>query len=298
MDRPHRLGVSIYDRETTYPDAVGFNSRGKGGSIAYGYRVGRFESVSLLYAAERRRDHVETNVEPDENGNIPLPTIRDEKFTTSAFAPSYRYDSRDNPYDTMRGTKGSVSVTYEGGPIGGTVNLLKPIVNFTRFQPLSRRSSLSFNTEAGQIFPLADDCSNSYAEAAEDKLSLCVPRSERFFVGGEYSVRGFRSYSIGPKESINNEEIVVGGYKYAVVNAEYIYRVNDPLRVVFFADAGNALGYKDNWDFGGFRYSLGAEMRVFLPVFQFPLRFIYAFNPDKKPGDRFEAFAFSVGNTF
>jgi outer membrane protein insertion porin family len=298
MDRPHSLGISIYDRETTYPDAVGFNSRGKGGSVAYGYRVGRFESVSMLYAMERRRDHVESNVEPDDNGNIPLPTITDEKFTTSAFVPSYRYDSRDNPYDTMRGTKFSASASYEGGPLGGTVNLLKPVVNFTRFQPLSRRSSLSFNTEAGQIFPLDDDCSNSYEDAVANKLKLCVPRSERFFVGGEYSVRGFRSYSIGPNEKINNQDIVVGGYKYAVVNAEYIYRVNDPLRVVLFADAGNAMGYKENWDFGGFRYSVGAEMRVFLPVFQFPLRFIYSFNPDKKPGDRFEAFAFSVGNTF
>lgn len=298
LDRPHSLGVSIFNRQTTYPDSVGFNSRGKGGSIAYGYRVGRFESMSMIYSAEKRRDHVESNSEPDDNGNIPLPTIRDENFTTSAFAPSYRYDSRDNPYDAMRGAKASFSVAYEGGPLGGSVDLVKPIGNFTIFHPITRRSSLSFNTEAGQIFPTSKDCANTYTEASAKTLNLCVPRSERFFVGGEYSVRGFDSYSIGPQEVLNNQNIFVGGYKYAVFNSEYIIRINDPLRLVFFADAGSAFAYKEQWDASALRYSTGVEMRVFLPVFQFPLRFIYAFNPDPHPGDKFQAFQFSVGNTF
>jgi outer membrane protein assembly factor BamA len=46
------------------------------------------------------------------------------------------------------------------------------------------------------------------------------------------------------------------------------------------------------------RYSTGAELRIFLPVFQFPLRFIYAINPHKMPGDHFEGFQFTIGNTY
>ena len=111
-------------------------------------------------------------------------------------------------------------------------------------------------------------------------------------------MRGFDSYSIGPQEVLNNQNIFVGGYKYAVFNSEYIIRINDPLRLVFFADAGSAFAYKEQWDASALRYSTGVEMRVFLPVFQFPLRFIYAFNPDSRPGDKFQAFQFSVGNTF
>lgn len=298
MDRPHSLGISIYNRETLYPDSVGFNSRGKGGSLAYGYRVGRFESVSMVYAMERREEHVESVNEPDANGNIPLPTISDQEFTTSGFAPAYRYDSRDNPYDTFRGTKGSLSLEYAGGPLGGSIDMVKPVLNFTRWHQLGRRSAISINTEAGQIFPLGDDCANTYADATKNKETLCIPRSERFFLGGEYSVRGFQSYSIGPVERVNNRDLQVGGYKYATLNLEYVYKVNDPLRLVLFADAGNALGHDQNWDFTGSRYVFGAEARVFLPVFQFPLRFIYAFNPDERPGDDFEAFSFSVGNTF
>jgi outer membrane protein assembly factor BamA len=39
-------------------------------------------------------------------------------------------------------------------------------------------------------------------------------------------------------------------------------------------------------------------MRIFLPVFQFPLRFIYAINPAPEDGDDFEGFQFTIGNTF
>ncbi|MDX1583539.1 MAG: BamA/TamA family outer membrane protein, partial [Thermoanaerobaculia bacterium] len=111
---------------------------------------------------------------------------------------------------------------------------------------------------------------------------------------------GFKSYSISPREDVlgSGELTPVGGHKYTAMNLEFIYRVNDPLRFVLFADAGQAYGYQEDWDFGELRYSAGAELRIFLPVFQFPLRFIYASNLDPQPNDRFESFQFSVGNTF
>ena len=300
LDRPHSFGVSVFDRETELPASVGFLSRGKGGSIAYGFRIDRFEGISFLYGLENREEHSEFVPEPDLEGNVPLPEISDEKFTTSAFVPSYRYDSRDNPFDTMRGMKTSLSVSYAGGPLGGDISLLKPVLNFAIFRPMTRRSSVNFNLETGQIFPQGDasDCANTIAGLTQEITRLCIPRSERFFVGGEYSVRGFRSHTIGPKETVQGRAINVGGHKYSVFNVEYVYKVNDPLRFVLFADAGNAFGYEDDWDLSTLRYAMGAELRIFLPVFQFPLRFIYAFNPDKREGDDFQAFQFSIGNTF
>lgn len=301
LDRPHSMGVSIFDRTTQYPDAVGgFESQGRGGSLAYGFRLDRFESISFLYGLQNVEEHSEFQALPDENGNVPLPEIQDEKFTTSALVPTYRYDSRDNPFDTTRGTKANLALSYSGGILGGTINLIKPVINYTIFHRLNRRSSVNFNVEAGQLFPFDDDdCSHTFVEAqALNSNDLCVPRSERFFVGGEYSIRGFKSYSLGPRETLNGVDRVVGGHKYNVFNAEYVWRVNDPLRLVLYADAGNAYGYKEEWDVTDLRYSLGAELRIFLPVFQFPLRFIYAFNPDKREGDRFETFQFSIGNTF
>lgn len=298
MDRPHSLGISLYNRATTYPDAVGFESTGKGGTASYGYRIGRFESISFSYGYEDRREKQSYVDAPDDNGNVPLPTVYNEQYITSAIVPAYRYDSRDNPFDTFRGTRFSAALSYVGGGLGGTISMIKPIVNFSHFHPLSRRGSLTFNTELGYIHPTDDDCANFFNELDEFDNQLCVPRSERFYVGGEQSVRGFDAYSIGPREAINGIVSVVGGYSYGVFNLEYVYKVNDPLRFVLFADAGQAYGYEEDFDLGKLRYSAGAELRIFLPVFQFPLRFIYAYNVDPKPLDEFESFQFSIGNTF
>jgi len=301
FDTPNSLGVSVYNRETVLPRAFGYEQRGKGGSIAYGYRLRRFDSIGLIYGFERAHSIYETVETPDENGNIPVPQITDLHFTTSTLVPSYRYDSRDNPFDTMRGARMNVSLAYSGGPIGGTINMFKPTIAATKFHRLGRRSAISFNVEGGYILPFGDDddCAYSYDDLSRNITELCIPPAERFLVGGESSVRGFQYGTLGPFENYPNYgPRPAGGYKYHTYNLEYIYRVNDPLRLVLFADAGRSYGYKEDFDFSKLRYSFGAEMRVFLPVFQFPLRFIYAINPSEELGDDFEEFQFTIGNTF
>ena len=299
LDTPNSLGVSVYNRETQLPASFGYQQRGKGGTIAYGYRLGRFDSISMIYGYERARSRYSTAETPDPNGNIPLPIVQDFDFVTSSIVPSYRYDSRDNPFDTTRGARVNLSVAYAGGPLGGTIEMVKPTLGFTKFHRFSKKSAFSFNVEGGYIYPLRDDCAHRYDDVSKTVPDLCVPTGDRFLVGGEYSVRGFQYGTLGPYENFPGRGLrPAGGYSYQAYNAEYIYRVNDPLRFVLFADAGKAYGYKEQFDFGELRYSVGAELRIFLPVFQFPLRFIYAVNPDERPTDEFEGFQFTIGNTF
>lgn len=299
LDTPNSLGISVYNRETILPASFGYEQRGKGGTIAYGYRLRRFDSFSLLYGYERSRSVYQTQEIPDPQGNLPMPLISDLKFITSTIVPSYRYDSRDNPFDTTRGSRLSLSLAYAGGPLGGSVEMFKPTIGATRFFRLSRRSSFSANVEAGYIFSFRDDCAHRYDELSSEVPDLCVPTSDRFLVGGEFSVRGFQYGTIGPYEDFPGRGLrPAGGYSYHTYNFEYLYRVNDPIRLVLFADAGRAYGYQETIDFSQLRYSFGAELRLFLPVFQFPLRFIYAINPQEKELDEFEGFQFTIGNTF
>lgn len=298
LDTPNSLGMSIYNRDTQYPERYGFDATSRGATLAYGYRLGRFDSFSVLYGLERSRTHYEFAAPPDPQGNVPISSIADYTFTMSSVVPTYRFDSRDNPFDTTRGSRIALGLGYAGGPLGGTISLIKPSVTYTRFKKLSRRSSVSINVEGGYIFPTGDNCSHSYAERDETGQTLCVPEVERFTVGGEYSVRGFERGTLGPFETFNGRSTPVGGYKHTTFNAEYIFRLNDPLRLVLFADAGRGFGYKENIDLGRLRYTVGAEMRIFLPVFQFPLRFIYAINPAEEPGDFFKGFNFTIGNTY
>ncbi len=299
LDTPNSLGISLYNRETILPASFGYEQRGKGGTIAYGYRLHRFDSFSLMYGYERSRSVYQTQEILDPQGNLPQPLISDLNFITSTIVPSYRYDSRDNAFDTMRGTRFSASLAYAGGPLGGSVDMFKPTIGATKFFRLSRKSSFSANVEAGYIFSFRDDCAHRYDELSNDVPDLCVPTSDRFLVGGEFSVRGFQYGTLGPYEEFPGRGLrPAGGYSYHTYNFEYLYKVNDPIRLVLFADAGRAYGYEETVDFSKLRFSVGAEMRLFLPVFQFPLRFIYAMNPQEELGDEFEGFQFTIGNTF
>ena len=300
LDTPNSLGISLYNRETILPASFGFEQRGKGGTVAYGYRLRRFDSISFLYGYERSRSVYQTQEFPDPQGNLPQPLISDLNFITSTIVPSYRYDSRDNPFDTSRGSRMNLSLAYAGGPLGGSVDMFKPTIGATKFFRLSRKSSISANVEAGYIFSFGEDCAHRYDELSNEVPDLCVPTSDRFLVGGEFSVRGFQYGTLGPYEEFPGRggPRPAGGYSYHTYNFEYIYRVNDPIRLVLFADAGRAYGYQESIDFAKLRYSFGAEMRLFLPVFQFPLRFIYAINPSEELGDEFEGFQFTIGNTF
>ncbi len=298
LDTPNSLGVSLFNRNTHFPLSLGFTELSKGGSIAYGYRLHRFDSFSLVYGLEHVRSHYEFNVAPDINGNVPIAEISDFTYAQSSIGPSYNFDSRDNPFDTTRGGRFSLGLSYSGGPIGGSVHSARPTLVVTKFFKLSRRSSVSFNSDLGYMIPLNKGCSNTLDEQQATSKALCIPKGQRFFVGGEYSVRGFEYGTLGPKETFNGQTVIAGGYKQAVFNAEYIFRVNDPLRLVLFGDSGWAYGYHDRIDVGKLRYSTGAELRIFLPVFQFPIRFIYSINPRPQKGDRFQSFQFTIGNTY
>lgn len=300
MDTPNSLGISLFNRNTNYPLSIGYQEQSRGGSIAYGYRLHRFDSLSLVYGLEHVKTHEESNLAPDVNGNVPISDISDLVYTSSSIGPSYAYDSRDNPFDTTRGARFSMGMSFSGGPLGGTIHAIRPTVAVTKYFKLSRRSSFSVNVDLGYLRPLdyGKGCALTYDDYVDQNSKLCVPKGQRFFVGGEYSVRGFEYGTLGPKETFEGVSQIAGGYKQVFFNAEYVIKVNDPLRVVFFGDGGWAYGYKDKVDPKMLRYSTGAELRIFLPVFQFPIRFIYAINPAPKPGDQFKTFNFTIGNTY
>ena len=69
LDTPNSLGVSLFNRTTDYPLSFGYQELSKGGSVAYGYRLHRFDSFSMTYGLEHVKSHYELNVAPDVNGD-------------------------------------------------------------------------------------------------------------------------------------------------------------------------------------------------------------------------------------
>ncbi|MDA0820977.1 MAG: autotransporter assembly complex protein TamA [Proteobacteria bacterium] len=66
-----------------------------------------------------------------------------------------------------------------------------------------------------------------------------LPPSERFFAGGDNSIRGFDIDTVGPVDAANK---VVGGTELGVVSVELEHYFTDTWGVAMFADTGNAFG--------------------------------------------------------
>ena len=105
-----------------------------------------------------------------------------------------------------------------------------------------------------------------------------LPYYQRFFLGGETQIRGFNIRSVGP---LGENNVALGGNKYALFNAEYYIDIGGPLRFLFFFDAGQAFLEGENIDVKKFRTSTGAELRFIMPVLNVPFRLIYAWNPNR-----------------
>ncbi|HEX9150355.1 MAG TPA: outer membrane protein assembly factor BamA [Thermoanaerobaculia bacterium] len=300
MDRNQTVGVSLFRRNVEY---LNIDEKRQGGTAFYGKGIGLFDSWSLLYSYE----DVKANF-PVRGAQVPPgQPAPPEKFTevtglTSSLTPGYRYDSRNDPFDPNRGYRLYASVQAAGSVLGGNQEFVKPLIGGSAFVPLRfpRHAYLGLNLEAGYIAPFGGDG---------------IPIFERFQLGGESSLRGFRTGSVLPlkgNDQIFTDEAgrILGGDKYFIFNAEYVFASLGPAKLLGFADVGNTFHESQAFSLSNVRTSVGAELRIFLPIFQAPLRFIYSFNLDPKtPIDQFgfpinrlkerrSGFDFSIGRTF
>jgi outer membrane protein insertion porin family len=191
-------------------------------------------------------------------------------------------------------------VTIAGGPLGGDFSFIKPAANVTYYVPAGRQSNFAVNLELGYLRPYG---------------GRDLPIFERFRIGGDRSVRGFEFGAIFPLDSghhafFNQQGALLGGDRFLVFNLEYVYQVAGPLKIAAFFDAGNAWLEGQSTNILKMRSSTGLEARIFLPIFQAPLRFIYGINlhpitildqqgfPLSNGEEKRTNFQFSIGTTF
>jgi outer membrane protein assembly factor BamA len=116
-------------------------------------------------------------------------------------------------------------------------------------------------------------------------------------------VRGFKYRSIWVRDSEGNtvtdqSGFPLGGNRSVQLNIEAIFVLKGPFRFLIYTDGGKVYGDTQDFDFDNFRISSGAELQVTVPMLGAPLRFIYAYNINPLPDDRFETFQFSIGPGF
>ena len=157
------------------------------------------------------------------------------------------------------------------------------------FLPTFKKQNFAFQLKAGYITPF-------------DGREL--PLWERFFLGGEDSLRGFGIRSVYPLTKDDRYFVDVqsgtieGGNRYYLSNIEYVFHITEQMDVAFFGDIGNTYHERQKWDLSNYRADAGVEVRFFIPMFNVPLRLIWATNLKEKPGDDFSHFQFTIGLTF
>ncbi|MBP1619490.1 MAG: bamA 2 [Acidobacteria bacterium] len=302
LDRRMVVGGSLYD---TTQDLETYEREARGLSAVWGASVGIFGQFSVSYGLEDVFSRYVTarRLEPGQGPPIPQqrplpPPYKDmptpELFydeysgVTSSLTPAYYMDSRDDPFEPTRGTMYFGRLRWAGGLLGGDFHYLRPEVGLVHFRPLTRRYIVALNAEAGYIWPF---------EESE------IPFYDRYRLGGERSLRGFGVYEVVPRTELGRYFLtesgaISGGDRYVQLNLEFQVKVGGPLRFILFTDVGNTYHETQGWDFSLMRYSAGAELRIFLPIFQAPLRFIYGVNLDPFPDEEPSDFQFSIGTTF
>lgn len=120
-----------------------------------------------------------------------------------------------------------------------------------------------------------------------------VPLQQRWFNGGEASVRSFREAQLGPTDGAG---IAIGGEYRNLFGVELRAPLWRTFELGVFADAGNVGVAVQDFSLDDLRYALGVGLRLLLPIG--PVRLDAAWNPDQRPGDEEWVLHFSVGYPF
>jgi outer membrane protein insertion porin family len=128
-----------------------------------------------------------------------------------------------------------------------------------------------------------------------------LPASERFFTGGDTSVRGFARDSLGDAGTLDPNGFPTGGHALTVVNAELRARLWRELGGVVFLDAGNVFRRVADVDLGALRTSAGFGFRYKSPLG--PVRVDFGFRLGSRRGgpttdEPGYAIHFSIGQAF
>ncbi|MBE3109265.1 MAG: outer membrane protein assembly factor BamA [Acidobacteria bacterium] len=278
FDKPITAGFNIYDRKTDYSSFGLYKQKTKGIDLSVGTRLFGMWRANMTYTIQK------LNVSYPEGAAISS-IYGSGAFYESSITPMLFRSTIDSPLTPTHGTQYSLSMKYAGTFLGGAIDLIKPQIEFTYYHPILGRGP--------KAHVIGFHAQYQFIRAINGSQ---IPYWEKFFLGGERSVRGYEVYTIGPR---NESGYNLGGEKSAVFNAEYIIPVGGPLYVIAFYDVGNSIPYSDKLRFKDMYSSLGIEARLFIPALRVPFRLIFAYNNKKiYSTDPDFAFRFAVGTTF
>ena len=215
--------------------------------------------------------------------------------TLHRFSIGSSFNSVLNPFSPIEGIRLNGNLTQGGGPLGGDWDYLKGTASFSKYFPLfedglGRRWVFSAKASVGRAWPQGD--------------SDTIPYTQRFFLGGQSTLRGF--YVRGAGTSVNS--FPLGGeamwrsttelsLPFASTLKRGVSGEYEWARLAFFLDAGQ-LGESFS-DLDPMRAAVGVSFRIRIPFMpQMPLVLDFGKPILSEEGDRERLFTFTFGSMF
>ncbi|MGI9068927.1 MAG: outer membrane protein assembly factor BamA [Pyrinomonadaceae bacterium] len=167
------------------------------------YRKRRFTQFSRVGLSYQFSTSTVTDPKVNEDPNNPtrfIPVVYSQpNIITSRVTGSFAYDTRNASIDPTQGRELSVQLALAG--LAGDVRTYQPTLTYSQFLPVRRKKSerpevFGFRIIVGTVGSLA----TSAKVRGANSLAFVdgVPIFERFFLGDEFSIRGYNVRSISP----------------------------------------------------------------------------------------------------
>ena len=290
-------GYSIFARETDYSRLrlQPFSQNTKGANLNWSYPISEIQRIGFglgyEYLELNLGDYVSSQIIEDfvsANGNW---------FKSVNFNLNWVKSTLNRGIFATRGT--SQRLGLDLSMPGSGLEYYKVTYKGSHLRGLGKQLSLKLRADLG------------YGESYGDTTQM--PFFKNFYSGGLGSVRGYKKYTLGPRNSpqggFYSYSRPTGGNVQIVLGAEVIFPlpfVKDQrsLQSSLFFDAGNIFNTKCgnseincfNPKEGELRYSVGVGA-TWLSGFG-PITFSIAKPLNSQPGDETEVFQFSLGNQF
>jgi len=281
MDTKWTLGGDIYRSERDYTD---YTRRLVGADIKGGYPINDHIGTFMMYKYEIKDLYEPSTAyqalhDADGYDLYPLGTT-----TTSSMYSSITHNNTDYRMDPSTGMINSFSAEYAG--LGGDNKYARFILDNTCFYPLYKKLIASTKLTLGSIHDVGQP----------------IPIDEKFYLGGIYSLRGYRTRTVSPTTlGSDGLPVYLGGNKEIIGNIELTFPLLQDvgLKGLMFFDYGNSFD-KTSTAFDTMLMSYGWGIRWASPIGPLRLEYGIPINPrsgnviDSKSG-RLE---FSIGTMF
>jgi outer membrane protein insertion porin family len=231
----------------------------------------------------------------------------------SKFQGALRRDTRDDLLDPTKGLVIGVDGDVAARALASQVGFVKGYGELFAYHTVSTKRRLvlaggvrlglakGFERDAARVSEAGSVVVGPDGEPIIDVVTD-LPASERFFTGGDTSVRGFARDSLGDVGTLDPNGFPTGGHALTVLNAELRAPLWRELGGVVFVDAGNVFRRVGDVDLGELRASAGFGFRYKSSVLP-PVRVDFGFRLGSRRGvpDASEpsyAIHFSIGQAF